>query len=245
MASRQAEEQSMESDATRPVEVSRKRGVSPAKVAIIVLITVLVTLAGSYWFLRTFVFARDFTPVELSAREDLALDGKLRALGFQPDGSRADPGQPSPDEFDAQGALKPEAYSEVGAKREVGFNERELNALLARNTDLASKLAIDLSRDLVSVKMLLPMEPDFPVLGGKTLRVNAGVEVAYLDGKPSVILKGVSLMGVPVPNAWLGGLKNVDLVAQFGGSPGFWRSFAEGVEDIRVEDGQVKVKLKE
>lgn len=235
----------MESDVTRPADAPPTRGVSAAKVAVIVLVTVLVTLAASYWFLRTYVFARDFSPVELSVKEGQALDGKLRALGFQPDGSRADPGRPSPEEFDAQGTLKPEAYSEAGAKREVGFNERELNALLARNTDLASKLAIDLSRDLVSVKMLLPMEPDFPVLGGKTLRVNAGVEVAYFDRKPSVILKGVSLMGVPVPNAWLGGLKNVDLVAQFGGSPGFWRSFAEGVEDIRVEDGQVKVKLKE
>ncbi len=235
----------MESDAPQATETPRKAGISPVKVAVIVLVTVLVTLAGSYWFLRTFVFARDFRPVELSAREDRALDDKLRTLGIQADERRSESGRPSNDEFDEQGALKPEPYSEVGAKREVGFNERELNALLARNTDLASKVAIDLSRDLVSVKMLLPMEPELPVLGGKTLRVNAGVEVAYFDGKPSVILKGVSLMGVPVPNAWLGGLKNVDLVAQFGGSPGFWQAFAEGVEDVRVEDGLVKVKLRE
>ena len=43
-------------------------------------------------------------------------------------------------------------------------------------------------------------------------------------------------MGVPIPNAWLGGLKNVDLVTEFGAEPGFWQPFSEGVEHIRVED---------
>ena len=45
----------------------RKSGISPGKVVLIVLATVLVTLGGSYWFLKTYVFAREFKPVELSA----------------------------------------------------------------------------------------------------------------------------------------------------------------------------------
>jgi hypothetical protein len=52
-------------------------------------------------------------------------------------------------------------------------------------------------------------------------------------------------MGVPVPNAWLGGLKNIDLVVETSGGTGFWKTFSEGVEDIRVEDGRIKIKLKE
>jgi len=224
---------------------SNRQGISLPKVLLIVFVTILVTLGGSYWFLKTYVFAREFKPVELSAREEQVLDDKLRVLGYQPVGQSADRNKPSADQFDEQGVLKPERYSEVGAKREVSFNERELNALLAKNTDLARKLAIDLSDDLVSAKLLVPMEPDFPVLGGKTLRFNAGVEMAYVNGRPMVMLKGVSVMGVPIPSAWLGGLKNVDLVTEFGASPGFWKSFSEGVEDIRVEDGRIKIKLKE
>jgi hypothetical protein len=224
---------------------SNRQGISLPKVLLIVFVTILVTLGGSYWFLKTYVFAREFKPVELSAREEQVLDDKLRVLGYQPVGQGADRNKPSADQFDEQGVLKPERYSEVGAKREVSFNERELNALLAKNTDLARKLAIDLSDDLVSAKLLVPMEPDFPVLGGKTLRFNAGVEMAYVNGRPMVMLKGVSVMGVPIPSAWLGGLKNVDLVTEFGASPGFWKSFSEGVEDIRVEDGRIKIKLKE
>lgn len=232
-------------DGTASTGGGTRGGISLPKVLLIVLATVLVTLGASYWFLTTYVFAREFQPVQLNAKEERVLDGKLRSLGFEPDQTAGAGSQPSPDEFDAQGRLKPEKYSEAGASREVSFNERELNALLARNTDLARKLAIDLSSDMVSAKLLMPMEPDFPVLGGKTLRFNAGVEMAFVDGRPSVVLKGVSVMGVPVPNAWLGGLKNIDLVAEFGGGPGFWKSFAEGVEDIHVEDGRIKVKLKE
>jgi hypothetical protein len=223
---------------------NKKGGISLPKILLIVLITVLVTLGGSYWFLKTYVFAREFKPVKLSEKEQRVVDSKLRTLGFQPGESRIETTRPSSEEFDGRGALKPERYSEKGSKREISFNERELNGLLARNTDLARKLAIDLSEDLVSIKLLVPMDPDFPVLGGKTLRFNAGVEIAYLNGKPSVVLKGVSIMGVPVPNAWIGGLKNVDLVAEFGAGPGFWKTFSEGVEDIRVQDGRIQVKLK-
>lgn len=127
------------------------------------------------------MFAREFKPIELSAKEQQVLDSKLRMLGYQPEDSRIETIRPSPKEFDERGLLKPERYSKVGAKREISFNEHKLNALLARNTNLARKLAIDLSQNLV---------------------------------------------------------------AESGGGPGFWKSFSEGVEDIRVEDGRIKIKLK-
>jgi len=225
------------SEAPRP-------GISPAKVLLIVCLTILVTLGGSYWFMKTYVLVSNFKPVHLSNKEEKVLEDKLHTLGYQPAEKPAGHGQPASDDFDARGVLKPEPYSEVGARREVTFSERELNALLARNTDLARKLAIDLSDDLVSARLLVPMEPDFPVVGGKTLRFNAGLELAYVNGQPRVVLKGVSFMGVPVPSAWLGGLKNIDLVTEFGKDPGFWKSFSEGIQDIHVEEGRIKIKLK-
>ena len=71
--------------------------------------------------------------------------------------------------------LKPEPYSEQGAERSISLTERELNALLAKNTNLARKLAIDMSDDLMSARAIIPVDEDFPVLGGQTIRVNAGV----------------------------------------------------------------------
>jgi len=52
-------------------------------------------------------------------------------------------------------------------------------------------------------------------------------------------------MGVPVPNAWLGGLKNIDLIEQYGSNDGFWKAFADGVDNINVEDGKIRIELKE
>lgn len=223
----------MSTDVTAPAPSSPKGGLRWPQVILIILATILVTVGVTYWVLATYVFVKEFKPVELNAKEEQVLDAKLRAIGY-------DVG-----EVDEQGYLKPERYSEVGATREVSFSERELNAMLAKNTDLAHRLAVDLSDQLVSAKLLIPLEPDFPMLGGKTLRVNAGVEMAYREGRPIVVLKGVSIMGVPIPNAWLGNLKNVDLVNQFGADQGFWQSFSEGVDNIRVEEGQMKIKLKE
>ena len=65
------------------------------------------------------------------------------------------------------------------------------------------------------------------------------------DERPIVKLRGISIMGVPLPNAWLGNLKNVDLVEQFGGGPGFWQSFSAGVDLIEIDDGSLHIQLKE
>ena len=89
------------------------------------------------------------------------------------------------------------------------------------------------------------LDPDFPVLGGKTLKVTAGMEIKLSNGKPSFILKGVSVWGVPIPNAWLGNLKNTDLNKEFGEAGGFWQAINEGVEEIAVKEGKLHIKLKE
>jgi hypothetical protein len=212
-----------------------RSGLRWSHIALIVIVTIAVTAGLTYWLLSQYLFLKEFEPVQLKPREEQVLNRKLQAIGIE-----VQSGTPAADT-----PLEPEPYSEVGARREVSFSERELNAMLAKNTDLAQKLAIDLSNDLVSAKLLVPLEEDFPMLGGKTLRVNAGVELAYQGSRPIVVLKGVSIMGVPIPNAWLGNLKNVDLVQEFGADQGFWKSFADGVEYIQVEDGRLLVKLKE
>ncbi|GAB5477672.1 MAG: hypothetical protein Marn2KO_11390 [Marinobacter nauticus] len=199
----------------------------------IVLLTIVATGGVGYWWVSHYVFPENFEPVTLDASEQDSLKNKLNSLGIDTQGG------------ESRRPLQPEAYSEKGASREVHFSERELNGLLANNTDLAQRLAVDLSDDLVSAVLLIPLEENFPVLGGRTLRVNAGVELSFANGRPLVKLRGVSLMGVPIPNAWLGNLENVDLVNEFGANPGFWQSFAAGVDYIQVENGRLLVRLKE
>ncbi|UCB56248.1 MAG: arginine N-succinyltransferase [Thiotrichales bacterium] len=208
------------------------------------LLAVLLTLLG-VWILNSVLFPSEFKPVTLSSKEQQVLDQKLeRFERFQSQADRR-ASRSRPFSSSSQNALTPEPYSEEGASREIRLSEKELNALLAKNTDLASRLAIDLSENLASAKLLVHLDEDFPVLGGNTVKLTAGAELAYATGKPIVKLRGVSVWGVPIPNAWLGGVKNVDLVQEFGQEPGFWQAFADGVEAIEVRQGHLLIRLKE
>ena len=227
-------------------EKPRRKGM---RTFLIVLATIIVTAGLTYWVLHTWVFPSEFTPVKLSISEEQVLNKKLEQLdSLQTSNTRGSAkARQNKQSQDAQGKeyLEPEAYSEEGADRSISLTERELNSLVAKNTDLARKLAIDLSDNLMSAKLLIPVDEDFPIMGGQILKVRAGVELAYRESRPIVVLKGVSIMGVPVPNAWLGGLKNIDLVEQYGTDAGFWKAFADGVEHINVEDGSIRIQLKE
>ena len=233
-----------------PVGPGPSRGLSGLQITGIVLGAMAVTVAVTLFLVKSWLFPAPFKPVRLSAAETQRLEHKLAVFEQLdsrpqpeqrrplPDPSRAEP-QPAP------GPLEPEAYSEEGASREIRLTEREINAMIARNTDLADKVAIDLANDLVSLRMLIPVDPDFPFLGGKTLKVRAGAELAFRGSRPVFILRGISVMGVPIPNAWMGGLKNIDLVEVFGSDPGFWKGFADGVAAIQVREGNLEINLRE
>lgn len=224
-------------EAPLPSQPLQQRG--GPRMGVVIVVTILTTLV-TLWLASAIFFPRAFTPVHLSAKEERALETKLRGLNL--------PIQISRQQENKKGkpvkALEPQPYSESEAAHDITLTEREVNALIATNTDLADKLAIDLSPDLISARLLVPLDPELPVLGGKTLKLSSGFGLAYQNGRPSVILKGVTLWGVALPNSWLGNLKNVDLVHEYG-DEGFWKAFAEGVEDMKVGDGTLIIKLKE
>ena len=220
----------------------------------LMLLTIVISVGATFWLVKTQLFPDNFEPVELSAKEESVLQEKLDAVGlgevFTPKHSQAENSKNTPssltqDQVRESRDLSPEPYREIPEKRDISLSEKELNAMLANNTNLAQRLVIDLADDLASAKLLVHLDPDFPFLGGKTLKVSAGTEIAFNNNRPVVILKGVSVWGVPIPNAWLGGLKNVDLIKEFGAEEGFWKAFADGIEHVRVAEGQVHIKLRE
>jgi len=225
-------------------EQPKRQGFSLSQVILLLVVSMLVVFIATLVSVKILFFPGPFKPVELSQKEEQQLSRKIETIENFASTTHPTPvahNQPA----DRTAPLTPEKYTEEGASREIFFNERELNAMLAKNTDLAKKMAIDLAQDMLSLKLLIPLDPDFPLMGGKTLRVTAGAELAYRDGRPVIKLKGVSLMGIPMPNAWLGGIKNIDLVKEYGSNDGFWKSFADGVETINVIDGSIRIKLKE
>ncbi|MDO6460623.1 hypothetical protein Q4485_07940 [Granulosicoccaceae sp. 1_MG-2023] len=225
----------------------QKRGLGCFGIAGLMLLTIVLSVGVTFWLVKTQLFPAPFEPVALDRQEQQTLQDKLDAIGLGEIVSAAPKANDRLTQTQRQESaeLTPEPYTEDPERRNISLSEKELNALLANNTDLAQRLVIDLADNMASAKLLVHLDPDFPFIGGKTLKVSAGTEIAFEDGKPVIVLKGVSVWGVPVPNAWLGGMKNVDLVEQFGDDGGFWQGFADGIADIRVSEGELHVRLRE
>jgi hypothetical protein len=216
---------------------NRQKNYSGKQVLGIMFVSTCIAIIATAFIIKFYFFPAPFTPVELSHREAQQLAAKIESLNHQV--------EPKKREYAQDGTLKPIKYSETGASRDISFTERELNAIVAKNTSLAEKLAIDLAENMISVKLLIPLDPDFPMLGGQILKVKAGAQLAYREGRPVIKLKGISLMGVPVPNAWLGGIKNIDLIKEFGSDEGFWKTFSDGIDSVSVVEGFLQIRLKE
>jgi hypothetical protein len=229
--------------------LSLQRGASGAKLLLIIAATMLVTAGLTFFIIRTYIFPSPLTPVSLNAKEEQQLDQKLTQLGWQVEPRSAvtassGDSRTTDNVSEDSDELTPEAYREFDADRQVTFSEKEVNSMIGRNPDFAQRVAIDFSNNLASAKMLIPIPDDFPIMAGEILRVNTGLDI-HLDAnrRPVVALVGVSLMGVPIPNAWLGNMKNVNLVGEFG-DRGFWNAFADGVDDIQIRDGELSIKLR-
>ncbi len=232
-----------------------KRSLGCLPVLGILFLTVIVSVVSTVWFFNSELLTQRFKPVVLNLTEEQALSNKLEKVGlselFVFDEARvAKPNATSlpmvsNEDLNPADDMAPEPYQEDLSKRHLTLSERELNAIVDAQSSMGDRLVIDLSNNLASAKMLMHLDPDFPFLGGKTLKLSTGLGISFQQDKPVIILKGVSIWGVPVPNAWLGGLKNVDLVEEFGNAPGFWKAFSEGIKHVAVKDGQLLIELKE
>ena len=133
-----------------------------------------------------------------------------------------------------------EPVYEEGTK-EIIFTERELNGLLNQNTDLGEKLKFSLGTNEVHARLETDMDEDLPVVGGKKLKAKARFVVGDTDGRPSLILEDLTVWGASMPNDWLGGLKGKDLLSEvFGDVPAL-----KGIEELRIENGRVVIRLAE
>ena len=211
-------------------------------VVLFVGLAVLATALVTAWWVSQYLYAATFEPTRLTELEQHALDSKMAQLGQIDESSTP---SPQPSVVSPDGPLEPEPYSEEGASREIQLTEREVNALIAKDVEMAKHVAVDLDENLVSVKLVVPVTEEMPFVGGKTLKLNFGVELSYANGKPIVAMQGISLGGVPLPSAWWGDIKHINLVEEFGGSGGFWDQFAKGVEDLHIQKGQLHITLKE
>jgi hypothetical protein len=218
------------------------RRFSGKQVVLFVGVAVLATALVTAWWVNQYLYASMFEPTRLSMADQHVLNAKMARVLHAADADSPAP-QFSRPALDAP--LEPEPYTEKGATREIRLTEREVNALIAKDDEMARHMAVHLSDDLVSVKLVVPVNNEMPLVGGKMLKLDFGLALSYADGKPVVAMRGISIGGIPLPGAWWGDIKNTNLVEEFGGSGGFWDQFAKGVDDLKIQDGHLHITLKE
>lgn len=160
-------------------------------------------------------YNRPIKPVELSQEEVRAVEKKVEII-------EAEPGY------------------EAGSK-EIVLTEREINGLINENTSLGEQLNLTLATGEIHARVESDLPEDVPVIGGKRLKARARFLVETLEGRPSLVLDDVSVWGASLPNDWLGGMKGKDLLAEIFGEKGT----LSGIEEIRIERGQLVIRLKE
>jgi len=187
------------------------------------VVVVLLAIIGVMWWHN-----RPIKPVELTVQEKAVVQQKVEAL--QNVEASAPAGAPAEPQYEK-------------GKREIILTEHELNGLLNEHTQLGEKLKFELARDAVHARIETDLDPDLPVVGGKHLKARARFIVKTAEGTPSLILDDLTVWGISLPNDWLAQLKGKDILAEvLGGGKG---GRVAGIEEMSVEPGQLKIRLKE
>ena len=196
------------------------------------MLVICATVAITVWYIQ-----RPIKPVVLSAAEKAVVDTKLDHLGGTSGG-----GPRAPTAEGAATRLELDRPYVPGSKL-LRLTERELNGLLNANTELGKTVRFEFGRDAINAYVAAPIPEDVPVLGGKMLRARGRFRVSVTNGAaPYAILEDVTIFGLSLPKAWLGGLKGENLlgdaVGKRNGAP-----ILQGIKSLRVEPGALVLEV--
>lgn len=197
---------------------------------------VIATVAITLWWMQ-----RPLKPVVLSAQEKATVDQKLHRLGFGTENSSTL--APS-----RETAPKPKMEADrpyVAGSKTLELTERELNGLLNANTDLGKTVRLELGRDAINAYLAVPIPPDFPIGGGKMFRARGRFRVSLNnDAAPYAILEDVTVLGLSLPKAWMGGLKGENFLARAMGNRN-GSALIQGVKSLRIVPGGIVLEVHE
>jgi hypothetical protein len=205
-----------------PVVVTKTHSIwkNPVVIFLIVLVILLtVALIAMWWY------NRPIKPVVLTQPETQQLHAKIEAV-------------------DATSLRAADEPSYVEGGRNFVLTEREINGLLNQYTGLGDKVKIELGRNRVFARLVMKLPDDFPIMAGQTLRARARFDVDTSFSRPSLVLSDVSLWGISLPNSWLGGMKDQDMLGWMG--PDVGKTLDQsGFKEIAVENRQLVFRLSE
>lgn len=202
------------------------------------MLIVVATVAITIWWIQ-----RPIKPVVLSPREKTVVDQKLEHLQA---GSSPKPGSPSSRLNDRTStSSSPPENRYVPGSKVVKLTEREINGLLNANTDLGKSVRLEFDKDAINAYLVVPIPQDFPIGGGKMFRARGRFRLSIGNGgEPYAMLEDVTVFGLSLPRAWLGGLKGENLLSQAAGQRN-GTPVLRGIKSLRVEPGALVLEVED
>jgi hypothetical protein len=218
---------------------------------LLLLVVIVATVAITIWWLQ-----RPIKPVVLSPQEKTAVETKLQRIsGDRPSSSTSSATRtPVPTEGSFTSPVtRPSSHDlpepdrpYVPGGKVLKLTEREVNGLLNENTDLGNSVHIEFGKDAINAYVVVPIPKDFPIGGGKNFRARARFALSLTkDGEPYAILEDVTVYGLSLPKAWLGGLKGQNLLADAAGHRKNGGPILQGIKSLRVEPGALVLEVED
>ncbi len=175
-------------------------------------VTGIAAASAAFWYHHNFQ-AAPFKPVQLSPAEQQELEKKISGGTAVSDPAKT-----------------------------IVLSEREINGWLQEQR-LGDHLKVSINDGGITASALLPVDGDVPFIGGRTVRFKIALN-ARLDAKHHLALyvSDVAVGGISPPNAWLGGIKGHDLLADAELDPTA-KAFAAGIKSVKIGSGEIRVLL--
>jgi hypothetical protein len=208
------------------------------------LLAIVATVAITLWWIQ-----RPIKPVVLSAQEKVVVEEKLQHIGggnapAPSTNSRAKEGAPPPMTV-ATDANQGQGQPYLPGSKVFKLTEREINGLLNNNTDLGRSVRLEFASDAINAYVAVPIPKDFPVGGGKMFRARGRFRVSLgNDATPYAILDDVTVFGLSLPKAWLGGLKGENLIGEAVGERN-GKPVLRGIKSLRIEPGALVLEVED
>lgn len=201
---------------------------------IALLLVIIAAVAITLWWSQ-----RPIKPVVLSDQEKVAVEGKLERLS-----TAAEESDNAAAPVVAESKPEPDR-TYVPGSRVLQLTEREINGLLNQNTDLGKSVRLEFARNAINAYLVVPIPEDAPLLGGKMFRARGRFRMSFADGEaPYAVLEDVTVYGLSLPQAWLGGLKGKNLISQAVGEHE-GKPLLNGVKSLRIEPGVLLLEVEE
>jgi hypothetical protein len=203
---------------------------------IALLLLIIATVAITIWWTQ-----RPIKPVVLSPKEKATVDEKLRRI------NDASPRTDVRSNISVQISPPSEATRPgyVPGGKVLKLTEREINGLLNQNTDLGKSVRIEFAKNAINAYVVVPIPQDFPIGGGKMFRGRARFGLCLDNrGEPYAILEDVTVFGLSLPKAWLGGLKGENLLGKAAGERN-GQPILRGIKSLHVEPGALVLEVED